>query len=130
MKKLLAGIFVAVSMTVGLMVATAPAYAATSPTQSAKDQICTGVSGQTGGKCGTGGASINGIISVVLNVLSVIAGILAIIMIVVSGMKYVTSQGEAQAVAGAKKTLIYAIVGLVVVAMAQFIVHYVLRALK
>ncbi len=129
MKKLIAGILVAISLTVGLLVATVPVYA-TSPTQSAKDQICTGVSGQTGGKCGTGGASINGIISAVLNVLSVIAGILAIIMIVVSGMKYVTSQGEAQAVAGAKKTLIYAIVGLAVVAMAQFIVHYVLATLK
>lgn len=80
-----------------------------------------------GGKC-TGGGSLNGVFTVLVNVLSAIVGVAAVIMIVIGGFRYVTSGGEANAVSGAKKTIIYAIVGLVVVAMAQVIVHFVIKA--
>jgi hypothetical protein len=47
-------------------------------------------------------------------------------MIIIGGLKYITSGGESSNVSGAKNTIIYAIVGLIVVALAQFIVHFVL----
>jgi len=97
-----------------------------SSTSAAKSQVCSGVSGQTSGSCGTGNVDINKVLKGVLNLLSVIAGIAAVIMIVISGMKYITSGGESQAVTNAKRSLIYAIVGLIVVALAQIIVHFVL----
>jgi len=50
-----------------------------------------------------------------------------VIMIIVGGFRYITSGGESGNVSGAKNTLIYAIVGLVIVALAQIIVHYVLN---
>jgi hypothetical protein len=48
-------------------------------------------------------------------------------MVIISGFKYVTSGGDPQKVSGAKSTLIYAIVGLIVVALAQILVHFVLQ---
>ena len=48
-------------------------------------------------------------------------------MIIYGGFRYVTSGGDSGHVSSAKNTIIYAIVGLVVVALAQFIVQYVLN---
>jgi hypothetical protein len=67
-----------------------------------------------------------GIAAKIVNLLSVIVGIVAVIMIIVGGFRYITSGGESSNVSGAKNTLIYAIVGLIIVALAQFIVHFVL----
>ena len=61
-----------------------------------------------------------------INLFSLAIGVISVIMIFISGLKYITSQGESAAVAGAKNALIYAIVGLVIVAFAQFIVRFVL----
>jgi hypothetical protein len=62
-----------------------------------------------------------------INIFSVIVGVIAVIMIIVGGLKYITSGGESSNVSGAKNTIIYAIIGLVVVALAQFIVRFVLN---
>ena len=73
-----------------------------------------------------GGESLASIASKVVNILSIVVGIVAVIMIIFGGFRYITSGGESGSVSGAKNTLIYAIVGLVIVALAQFIVHFVL----
>lgn len=62
----------------------------------------------------------------VLNILSTIVSIAAIIIIIIAGLRYVTSGGDSNGISSAKNTLIYAIVGLVIVALAQAIVHFVL----
>lgn len=72
------------------------------------------------------GASFTALIKKVINIFSVIIGVIAVIMIIVGGLKYITSGGESSNVSGAKNTIIYAIVGLIIVALAQFIVHFVL----
>jgi hypothetical protein len=41
-------------------------------------------------------------------------------------LRYITSGGDSTKVSGAKNTLIYAIIGLIIVALAQLIVHFVL----
>lgn len=64
----------------------------------------------------------------VVNIISLIAGIAAVILIVIAGVKFLTSGGDSGAVSSAKNTLVYAIIGLVVVALAQVIVHFVLNA--
>ncbi len=80
---------------------------------------------------GCSGTTIqNGIASIaktVVNVMSVIVGVIAVIMIIYAGFKYITSGGESNGVTSAKNSLIYAIVGLVIVALAQIIVHLVLN---
>jgi uncharacterized membrane protein YuzA (DUF378 family) len=62
-----------------------------------------------------------------VNIFSLIVGIVAVIMIIVGGLKYITSGGDSNNVSSAKSTIIYAIIGLVVVALAQFIVQFVLN---
>lgn len=73
-------------------------------------------------------SDIDSVITTVVEVLSVIVGVLAVIMIIISGFKYVTSGGDAQKVASAKSTLIYAIIGIVIVVLAQVIVRFVLSS--
>ena len=47
-------------------------------------------------------------------------------MIIVGGFKYITSGGNDGNVSTAKNTILYAVIGLVIVALAQIIVRYVL----
>ena len=71
-------------------------------------------------------SKINTVIKTVVDILSILVGVLAVIMIIISGFKYVTSGGEGQKIAGAKSTLLYAIIGILIVALAQTIVWFVL----
>ena len=92
-----------------------------------KDDICTGVE-LTGGSCtGGGGPSVESIIGTVINVISFIVGVIAVIMIIIGGLRYITSGGDSNNTKGAKDTILYAIIGLVVVAMAQVIVRFVIK---
>ncbi len=74
-----------------------------------------------------GTTGINNIIKTVINIFSLVVGVVAVIMIIVGGFRYITSGGDSNNVSGAKNTIIYAIIGLVVVALAQFIVQFVLN---
>ena len=69
---------------------------------------------------------LNELVTDIVNIFSVIVGIVAVIMIIIGGFKYITSGGDSGNVTGAKNTILYAIIGLVVVALAQFIVKFVL----
>jgi len=95
-------------------------------TSDAKSQVCQGVNLTGSGGCGGGTTEITKIIRVVINILSIIAGVAAVIMIIVGGLKYITSGGDSSSIASAKHTLIYALVGLIIVALSQFIVQFVL----
>ncbi len=66
------------------------------------------------------------LIGTLVNVLLFIVGSLAVIMIIVSGILYVISTGDAGKVAKAKNTLMYSVVGLVVAFIAFAIVNWVL----
>lgn len=73
------------------------------------------------------GISLNGVIGAVINVLSAIVGVTAVIMLIIGGFRYITSNGDSGRISAAKNTIIYAIVGIIVVALAQFIVQFVLH---
>jgi cytochrome bd-type quinol oxidase subunit 2 len=70
--------------------------------------------------------SINDLIAQIINIFSVIVGVVAVIMIIYGGFRYITSGGDSGNITSAKNTILYAIVGLVIVALAQFIVKFVL----
>jgi hypothetical protein len=57
----------------------------------------------------------------------VIAGIVAVIAIIYGGVRYTTSGGDAGNVKSAKDTILYAIVGLVVIIMAAAITDFVIK---
>lgn len=69
---------------------------------------------------------LNDVIKLVINIFTLIVGVIAVIMIIVGGLKYITSGGDSGNVTSAKNTILYAIVGLIIVALAQFIVRFVL----
>jgi hypothetical protein len=75
----------------------------------------------------SGTTKINAIIKTVIDIFSLVVGVVAVIMIIIGGLKYITSGGDSGNITGAKNTILYAIIGLVVVALAQFIVKFVLN---
>lgn len=82
----------------------------------------------TGGCDTTSGSShVSGTIKNLVNIFSAVVGIISVLMIIFGGLKYITSGGDSNNVSSAKNTIIYAILGLVVVALAQFIVQLVLN---
>lgn len=71
----------------------------------------------------------NGILTKIANLISVVVGIASVIMIIIAGFKYVIASGDPSNIKSAKDTLMYAIVGLIVAAMSQAIVLFVLSRL-
>lgn len=75
----------------------------------------------------TNTSQFNALLARVINIFSAIVGVIAVIMIIVGGLRYITSGGDSGKVSGAKTTIMYALIGLVVVALAQLVVHFVLN---
>jgi hypothetical protein len=71
-------------------------------------------------------SSVNQLLTDAVNIFSVVVGVVAVIMIIVGGFKYITSGGDSSKVSSAQSTILYAIIGLVVVVLSQVIVHFVL----
>lgn len=67
-----------------------------------------------------------GIILKIARIVAIIAGLAAIIFIVLAGIRYITSAGEPAEVTKAKKTIIFALAGLVVIFLAQAIISFVI----
>jgi hypothetical protein len=82
-----------------------------------------------GGDCteDSGGLTVQGVATDIINVFSWIVGIISVIMIIYGGFRYITSAGNDSSVSAAKNTILYAIIGLVIVALAQVIVRFVIN---
>ena len=72
------------------------------------------------------GSTLQTKISTVINIFSAIIAAVSVIMIIYGGFRYITSGGKQESVSGAKTTILYALIGLVIVALAQVIVQFVL----
>jgi Type IV secretion system pilin len=130
-KTLIISLALSVSLGAPAMV---PAVASAAEANNITKNLCQGVNsaseGTTSEDCSeTGGEdnSLKDLATKVVNLFSIIVGIVAVIMIIYGGFRYITSGGDSGRVGSAKNTLIYAIIGLIIVALAQFIVHYVLQ---
>ncbi len=64
----------------------------------------------------------------ITNVLLFIIGAISVIMLVIGGIRYTTSAGDTNAVTGAKNTIMYAIIGIIVALLAFAVVNFVLNA--
>jgi hypothetical protein len=62
-----------------------------------------------------------------LMVVYFIAGIVAVLMIIIGGIRYVTSNGDSSQIQAAKNQILYAIVGLVIVIAAAGITAFVVQ---
>ncbi len=72
--------------------------------------------------------SSGGLVASVINILSYIAGVIVLFMVIFAGFRYISSAGDANKVNSAKNTLLYAIVGIVIIILAQVIVHFVITS--
>jgi Type IV secretion system pilin len=92
---------------------------------------CSSNGGDGSAVCGTRGETADpvtgpdGILVKVTNLVSLVAGVAAVIFLILSGLKYVSSQGDAGEVSKAKQSIIYALVGIAVIALARQIINFV-----
>ncbi len=69
----------------------------------------------------------DGVITFIINLMSAIVGIASVIMIILGGLKMVTSGSNPQDVGNAREMVIYAVVGAVLAVTAQLIVRLFLE---
>jgi len=102
------------------------AYLPGSASAQVSDGINTATTSEMKGKSIDGD---DGLIKTVVNVLLWAVGILSVIMIIFSGLRYITSAGDASKTKSAQSTLTYSVVGLIVAIMAYAIVNMVINRL-
>jgi ABC-type sugar transport system permease subunit len=110
-------IFTGLALTMSFTMVPAVTYAQASELQNGANNA----SGQTTGP------SIKTTVQNAINVLSSLVGVVAVVMLIVGGFRYITSGGDSNRVASAKNTIIYALIGVVIAALAQIIVNFVLN---
>lgn len=103
---------------------------------SISDNVCRGVLGAETGtshpsatvnSCKESGDDSFGFLAKrIINIFSVVVGAVSVIMIIVGGFRYIISGGDSTGVTGAKNTIMYAIIGLIIVLFAQVIIRFVL----
>lgn len=74
-------------------------------------------------------ATGQGIFTKIVNIMLFLVGAIAVIMLIVGGIRYVTSGGAQDQVTAAKNTIMYAIVGIVVAVLAYAVVNFVVNGL-
>ena len=75
------------------------------------------------------GPDLMTIVKNLLNTTFGVVGVIAVIMMVIGGFHYMTSQGSPEKVQKGKNTILYGIVGLIIVLSAFAIVNFVLDSL-
>jgi len=73
--------------------------------------------------------SIGGILTFIINAAFVIAAILTLIYLIWGGINWITSGGDSEAVGAARNRIIAALIGLIIVILAYFILDFVLSEL-
>lgn len=109
------------------------------PAAHAQSAACTndGSGGLSGGAACAKGADQtpdlfgpSGIFTKITNVLLFIIGAISVIMLIIGGIRYVVSGGDSSAVAAAKNTILYAVIGIVVALLAYALVNFVIGSFK
>ena len=78
---------------------------------------------------GTANPAIS-IIKTIINIVSIIGGTAAVIVLVVSGLRIMLANGDSAGVATARDGILYSVVGIIVITLAQTIVIFVLDRVK
>ena len=65
-------------------------------------------------------------LNAIIDAFFIIAGSVAVLIIVLAGIRYITSTGDATRIKASKDTILYAVVGLIVVILGRAIVGFVI----
>ncbi len=93
------------------------------PTGTTKITIDKSELGLTGAPDTVSSGSVEGILMTVY----FIAGIVAVVAIIIGGIRYAASGGDASGVQSAKNTILYAVIGLIVIIMAAGITTFIIQ---
>ena len=110
----------------------APAFAASNYIF---DGACTNTSARGSAVCQNGETSRNpltgsdGLIVKITRIVALVAGMAAVIIIMLSGFRYINSAGDATKATQARNGIIYALIGLIVIVSAQFIISLIVSRL-
>ena len=131
MKKLLMSVAAVVLTVLGLgAVVVQPAFADDTNKMQNLDQgggaAVGGMVGDQGTITGNNTTNAMGTFQIIVNVIIGLVGLIAVVMIIIGGISFTTSQGDAGKVTKAKNTVLYGIIGLVVAILAFAIVNFVL----
>ena len=129
MKYRLAALIAVFSLTIGL-VAPLPASAA-----NVFGDACSNAKVKTSAVCQDSGAKTNpltgsnGLLIKITQIIAVVAGAAAVLIIIISGLRYVLANGDTAQAMNARNSILYAVVGLVVIAIAASIISFVVSKL-
>ncbi len=131
LKKLLITLAIAAGALVPSLAIMQPIYG-----QSIADNVCKGILGTETGKLNesatvascaqSGDQTLAGVMRRIINIFSIVVGSVSVIMIIIGGFRYIISGGDSTGVTAAKNTILYAIVGLVIVLFSQVIIRFVI----
>ncbi len=65
-------------------------------------------------------------LTTVINLLSFAVGVISVFVIIIAGIKFITSSGDPGSVTSARNTILYAVVALLITISAQAIVRFIL----
>ena len=125
--KFLLSIVVTLAFLVSAVFVATPVFAAN---DASKQAACTAIGGTyADGKCSTGESSAEpqSIVAKIIQIFSWVVGAISVIILIFGGLKYITSGGDAGKITSAKNTILYALIGIVIVALSQVIVNFVLN---
>jgi uncharacterized membrane protein len=97
---------------------------------SPQSAACSALNGTNGsGGCaaaaGTPLFGTGGTFTAIINLLIFIVGAVSILMVIIGGLRYVLSGGDSAGVKSAKDTILYAIIGVIVAAIAYALVNFI-----
>lgn len=68
----------------------------------------------------------DGVLTKAVNIIALVVGVTAVFVIIIAGLRFITSGGDSAKASSARQAVIYALVGLVVAVLSKTIVTFVL----
>ena len=114
------------------VLAIAPAYAAAANTTN--DKLFSGCTGSAASSpiCQNKNTTDDPVLDTmksVANIIALLTGAIAVIMVIISGIRMITANGNTESIANARKRITSALVGLVIVSASWLIVSFVIDRL-
>lgn len=75
---------------------------------------------------GTTNANLVAAVNLFINGFLVLVALVALVFLIIGGLQYIVSRGDEDAAATAKNTILYAIIGLIVIGLAAAVVNFVI----
>lgn len=126
MKKLLLSLSLLAALALPAPAAAVEVFTPCTDATAAKTSVCKATASDT-----LFNSQGTGLINRVINLLLFAGGLIAVVMVIIGGIRYITSGGDPNSLTAAKNTVMYALIGLVIVMLSYALVNFVVtRVIK